>query len=52
MKPIVLLFPDISAVILRKKSETVGEIFFQFWKCNLVDFKKYREIDVQIDTNI
>ena len=32
------LFLNTSAVILQKKSEIVGEIFFQLLKCNLVDF--------------
>ena len=32
------LFLDTLAVILWKKSEIVGECFFQLWKCNLVGF--------------
>ena len=36
--PLAQLFLDTSAVISRKKSEIVGENFFQLWKCILVDF--------------
>ena len=32
------LFLDTLAVILREKSEIVGENFFQLWKFNLFDF--------------
>ena len=32
------LFLNTSAVISKRKSEIVGGIFFQLWKCNLVNF--------------
>ena len=51
IKPIVPLFLATSEVILRKKSEIVGEILFSssanaIWSILL----KYREIDAQIET--
>ena len=44
------LFLDTSAVILRKRSEIVEEIFFQLLKHNLVNSIEYQEINVQIQT--
>ena len=44
------MFVDTSAVILQKNSEIVEEIFFQLWKCNLVDFIKISGINVEMQT--
>ena len=44
------LFLDTWAVILRKKSEIFGEIFFQLCKSNLVGFIEKSGIDVLIQT--
>ena len=45
------LFLDTSAIILRKKSEVVGENFFPALKMQLGRFLlKCQEIDVQIQT--
>ena len=50
MKPIVPLFLDTSAVILRKKSEIIGEIFSSSENAIQSILLKYRETDVQIQT--
>ena len=39
-----------SGVLLQKRAKSLEKIFFLLWKCNLVGFIEYQEIDVQIET--